>query len=207
MLPLRSSLMCSFDRCDHHGCLFDCFRTLYHFLTCYTLITPSPYTSINWSYMSMGENVSPIKTELKNFAGTKLMCNVIIAHQLVSRISSDWLILRHLLHVTRSTSVAYYWEIIVFFNIKVTGWGTLLSDLEWSVLNWPITDFVLLRYWYFPGCLVKTFSQNNGVSRLFVLGLTLVFRFWRFEEPERKEHDTPETWVRKVLQRGGILKG
>jgi len=118
VLPLYSSLVCSVDRCDHHGCLFSKstpFSDMLHPPLRNHLEPPSTGRKCRWG------KCFAQKTELKNFfVGAKFAMSSLHISLSLEYHLTDWF-LRHLLHITRSTSVAYYWEITIFFNIKVTG--------------------------------------------------------------------------------------
>jgi hypothetical protein len=66
-------------------------NSLRHFLKCSTPITPSPYTSIKWRCMSMGECVSSIETESHfELRGTKFAMLVLLYSHLIPWTASEF---------------------------------------------------------------------------------------------------------------------
>jgi len=168
--PVRSSCMSvwQFPSCLRH--FLTCAPALRHYRTC----TPLPVCP--WIRWGGGGHVSSIKRDALHELprGTVVLA---IAHQLITCMASDWL-LRHLLHVTPTTSAISSRRAKHFIDTKAVQQGNLLTQklcyreprlwtffvhckhsfgwlgdfvLRHRILSQVISSFLSLRpAWYFP---------------------------------------------------------
>jgi hypothetical protein len=73
----------------HHRCPQPFFNSLQHLLTCYTLIMPSPVTSINCQWISAGQASFTHTSKITRVASQDQASSAIRAHQLILRKGCD----------------------------------------------------------------------------------------------------------------------
>ena len=124
-------------------------NSLLHFLTCYTVIVPSPYISVSWQWILMGENISFMQT--KSYYELLHRTKLPVSLPVHINFSSES-------YLTVVPSVVCYHYYKCYFLpkykmliTKVTGWGTILIEhawcywlFLWNCYAWFSTSFSFL---------------------------------------------------------------